>query len=132
MEAEAFDNYTDRLRAALESAHEVVGLVTLGTTVASTFRDEWSDHDFWVITKAGAQDSFLKDLTWLPDAHNIAITVCHGKSYRTVVYRNRHKVEFAVLDVNEAHEGKAQRYRILIDRGQIAELMAGRRSANNT
>jgi hypothetical protein len=120
---EAFDIYTERLRAALDSAPEVVGLVTLGTTVDSTLRDEWSDHDFWVITKAGAQDSFLKDLSWLPDAHNIAITVCHGKSYRTVVYRNRHKVEFAVFDANEAREGKAQRYQVLIDRGQIAELM---------
>lgn len=123
MEAAAFDNYTERLRAALESAREVIGLVTLGTTVDSNLRDEWSDHDFWVITKAGAQDCFLKDLSWLPDAHNIAITVCHGKRYRTVVYHNRHKVEFAVLDINEAHEGKVQRYRILIDRDQIAELM---------
>ena len=123
MEAAAYDNYTEQLRATLESAREVVGLVTLGSTVDSTFRDEWSDHDFWVITKAGAQDPFLKDLSWLPDAHNIALTVCHGKSRRTMVYRNRHKVEFAVFDVNEAHEGKAQRYGILIDRDQIAELM---------
>lgn len=123
MEAAAFDIYTERLRAALDSAREVIGLVTLGTTVDSNFRDEWSDHDFWVITKAGEQDFFLKDLSWLPDAHNIAITVCHGKRYRTVVYHNRHKVEFAVLDINEAHEGKVQRYRILIDRDQIAELM---------
>lgn len=123
MEAEAFDIYTERLRKALESASEVVGLVTLGTTVDSKFRDEWSDHDFWVITETGAQDSFLKDLSWLPDAHNIAITVCHGRRYRTVVYRNRHKIEFAVLDVNEAREGKAQRYRTLIDRDQIAVLM---------
>jgi len=123
MEAAAFELYSERLRTALESAREVVGLVTLGTTVNSAFRDEWSDHDFWVITKAGAQDSFLNDLSWLPDAHNIAITVCHGKYYRTVVYRNRHKVEFAVLDANEAQKGKAQRYRILIDRDQIAELM---------
>jgi hypothetical protein len=123
MHAAAFEIYTERLRATLESARQVVGLVALGTTVDSIFRDDWSDHDFWVITEAGAQDSFLKDLSWLPDAQNIAITVCHGKRYRTVVYCNRHKVEFAVLDVNEAGEGKAQRYGILIDRGQIAELM---------
>jgi lincosamide nucleotidyltransferase B/F len=123
MEATAFYIYTDRLRAALELAREVIGLVTLGTTVDSTFRDKWSDHDFWVITEAGAQDSFIKDLSWLPDAHNIAITVCHGERRRTVLYRNRHKVEFAVFDVNEAREGKIQRYRILIDRDHIAELI---------
>lgn len=123
MNSAAFDTYTKHLQSALESAQEVIGLVTLGTTADSTFRDEWSDHDFWVITTAGAQDSLLKDLSWLPDAHHIALTVCHGKSYRTVVYRDQHKVEFAVLDVDEAQQGKAERYQILIDRNQIAGLM---------
>lgn len=122
MEAAEFDIYTERLRVALESARDVVGLVTLGTTADCTFRDEWSDHDFWVITNAAAQDSFLEDLSWLPDAHNIAITVRHRNGW-TVLYRNRHKVEFAVFDVNEVHAGKAERYRVLIDRDQIAELM---------
>ena len=60
---------------------------------------------------------------WLPYAHNIAIIVCHGKHRRTLLYRNRHQVEFAVFDVNNAHEGKVERYRVLIDRDQIAELM---------
>ena len=123
MNPKAFDTYTDRLRAALESNSEVVGLVTLGTTADSNFRDEWSDHDFWVITKAGAQDSLVQDLSWLPDAADIAITVEHAPRGRTVIYRNRHKVEFAVFDVNEAREGKIQRYRILIDRDQIADLI---------
>lgn len=124
MEPHAFDNYTKRLRIALESARDVIGLVTLGTTADPSLRDEWSDHDFWVITKPGTQDSLIKDLSWLPDAHNIAITVCHGMHRRTVLYQNRHKVEFAVFDVDEAREdGKAQRYQVLIDRDQIAELM---------
>lgn len=123
MEATAFDNYTERLRVALESSPEVIALVTLGTTVDANLHDEWSDHDFWVITKPGAQDSFISDLSWLPDAHNIAITVCHGKHRRTVLYRDRHKAEFAVFDTEEACEGKVERYRILIDRDRIAELI---------
>lgn len=123
MEANAFDAYTNRLRATLESFPEVVGLITLGTTADSNLRDEWSDHDFWVITKAGSQDSFLEDLSWLPDSHNIAFTIRHGKGHRTALYHNRHKVEFAVFDDNEAREGKAERYRVLIDRDQISELL---------
>jgi hypothetical protein len=122
MKAADFDTYTGRLFAVLDSAPEVIGFVTLGTTAETSFRDAWSDHDFWVITKVGAQDSFLKDLSWLPDAHDIALEVRHSNGW-TVVYRNQHKVEFAVFDVNEAHEGKVQSYRILIDRDQIAELM---------
>lgn len=123
MESNAFDTYTDHIRASLESAPEVLGLVTLGSTADSTLRDEWSDHDFWVITEPGAQGKFVNDLSWLPDYGDIAIVVCHGKHNRTVLYSNRHQIEFAVLDVNEARTGKTERYRILIDRGHIRELI---------
>ena len=123
MEAKAFEDYTDRLRAALESTSEVIGLVALGTMADPTFRDEWSDHDFWVFTETGTQDLLVEDLSWLPDVHNIAITVCHGKHRRTVLYHNRHKAEFAVFDVNEAREGKTERYRILFGDESIAKLM---------
>jgi len=96
MEAAAFENYTERLRTSLLATNGVIGLVTLGSTADANFRDEWSDHDFWVITKAGAQDALLNDLSWLPDADNIALMVCHGKHRRTVMYHNRHKAEFGV------------------------------------
>ena len=122
METRSFDLFIERLRGTLERAPRVLGLVTLGTTADSALRDDWSDHDFWVITESGAQDAYLNDLSWLPDAQNIAISVRHGKRYRTVVYRNRHKVEFAVLDIEEARDGKIERYGVLIDRGQVAEL----------
>ena len=82
----------------------MLGLVTLGTTADPTLRDEFSDHDFWVITEPGAQDSLIGDLSWLPDAPNIALTVSHGPRRRTVLYSNRHKVEFAIFDPEEARE----------------------------
>ena len=123
MEARAFETYTDQLRASLESARDVLGFVTLGSTADSTLRDQWSDHDFWVITKPGAQYKFVNDLSWLPDYDEIAIVVCHGKHGRAVLYRNRHQVEFAVFDVDQARTGKIERYQVLIDRGQIAELI---------
>ena len=123
MELKAFETYTDQLRASLESARDVLGLVTLGSTADAALRDEWSDHDFWVITKPGAQDKFVNDLSWLPDYHDVAIVACHGKQGRTVLYRNRHQVEFAVFDVDEARMGKIERYQVLIDRAQIVELI---------
>ncbi|HET9711870.1 MAG TPA: hypothetical protein VFP64_08310 [Pyrinomonadaceae bacterium] len=124
MDAVQFDNYTERLRVSLESVREVVGLVVLGSTANSTLRDEWSDHDFWIITEVGAQDALLEDLSWLPDNQNIALTVKHLPHGRTIVLRNRHKVEFAVFDATEVGSGKVDRYRVLIDRGGIAELVA--------
>ena len=123
MEATAFDTYTDQLRVSLESVRDVLGLVTLGSTADSTLRDEWSDHDFWIITTPGSQDRIVNDLSWLPDYDDIAIVVCHGKHGRTALYRNQHQVEFAVFDIDEARTGKIERYQVLIDRGQIAELI---------
>jgi len=124
MEATEFENYTERLRASLESVREVIGLIILGSTADSTLRDEWSDHDFWVMTELGKQGSLVEDLSWLPDYENIAITVHHLPYGRTIVFNSRHKIEFAVFDVNEARSGKVDRYRVLIDRGQITELIA--------
>ena len=123
MQPKAFDNYTDQLRASLESARDVLGLVALGSTADSALRDEWSDHDFWVITEPGAQDKFVNDLSWLPDYGDIAMVVCHGKHNRTVLYRNRHQIEFAVFDIDEARRGKIERYQVLIDHGGITELI---------
>ena len=124
MDAAQFDNYTERLRASLESIREVVGLVVLGSTADSTLRDEWSDHDFWIITEVGAQAALLEDLTWLPDYQNIALTVKHLPHGRTIIFRNRHKVEFAIFDATEVGSGKVDRYRVLIDRDRVAQLTA--------
>jgi len=123
MDTTQFEHYTERLRASLESAPQVVGLVTLGSTADPTFRDEWSDHDFWVITEPGAQDSLIEDLSWLPDYQQILFAVSHRPHGRTILFRNRHKVEFAVLDASEVSSGKIERYRILIDRDGVAELI---------
>ena len=81
-------------------------MVTLGSTAEPLLRDQWSDHDFWVITEPDAQDLLMQDLSWLPDAHALAIEVCHGPRRRTLVYASSHKIEFAVFDVVEATKGK--------------------------
>lgn len=124
MNATEFENYTERLRASLESVAGVIGLVTLGSTADPTFRDEWSDHDFWVITEPGVQESLLEDLSWLPEYQNILFTVSHLPHGRNILFRNRHKVEFAVFDASEVNSRKIGRYRILIDRAHVAELIA--------
>jgi hypothetical protein len=123
MKASDFEDYTERLRSSLELVPRVIGLVTLGSTADPTFRDEWSDHDFWVITKSGAQESLIADLSWLPDYQNILLAVTHRPHGRTILFRNRHKVEFAVLDASEVSSGKVERYQILIDRDDVAELI---------
>src|SRR5215467_4726800 len=123
MDDTAFESFTEALRAALEAYPSCLGLVTLGSTADPTFRDEWSDHDFWVITKPGSQDSLVQELSWLPDYQNILFAVSHRPHGRTILFRNRHKVEFAVFDTSEVNSGRIERYQVLIDRDQIAELI---------
>jgi hypothetical protein len=74
-----------------------------------------------VITEPGAQDSLVRDLSWLPDYENILLTVSHRPHGRTILFRNRHKVEFAVPDTSEVNSGKIERYQVLIDRDRIAQ-----------
>ena len=66
MESTQFEAFTAGLAGSLEPRSEILALVLLGTTARSEFRDEWSEHDFWVVTRPGYQDTLLNDLSWLP------------------------------------------------------------------
>lgn len=123
MSSNAFQSYTEQLRARLDADPRVLGLVLLGSTADASYRDAWSDHDFWVITETGAQGAYLDTPAWLPDAGSILLTARHGVSYRTVLYRDGHKVEYAVFDPEQADaNGKIERFLVRIDRAHVAEL----------
>jgi hypothetical protein len=117
-----YRDFLDELVSRLEADPHVWGLIALGTTADAAFRDQWSDHDFWIITSHGYQSSYLDTFSWLPQAGDILVTVRHGISYRTVLYKNKHKVEYAVFDPEEAVRGKIERFQVLIDRQGISSL----------
>lgn len=122
MNPTAYQAFLDDLVSILKADPNVLGLITLGSTADATYRDRWSDHDFWIITTSGAQRKYLDSFDWLPDANQILITVRHGASYRTVLFQTRHKVEYAVFDREEAARGKIERFEVLIDRQEIRSL----------
>ena len=122
MEQSAYSDLLERLRARLEADPRVLGLVLLGSTADESYRDPFSDHDFWIVTEPGAQCDYLDTHAWLPDADKILFSARHGASYRGALYRNRHKVEYAVFDMEEATRGKIERFHIAFDRGGVAEL----------
>jgi hypothetical protein len=117
-----YQNFLNELISTLEADPRVWGLIALGSTADATSHDEWSDHDFWMITSPGVQSHYLDTYVWLPLAPNILMTVRHGVSYRTVLYRNQHKVEYAVLDPKETVGGKIDRFQVLIDHHDIGTL----------
>lgn len=117
-----YQDFLNELVVTLEADPLVFGLIALGSTADAACRDRWSDHDFWIITSPGSQPRYLETFSWLPRADNILITVRHGTSYRTVLYENKHKVEYAVFDPREAVRGKIERFQVLIDRRGIGRL----------
>jgi len=117
-----YQDFLNELTSTLEADPLVWGLIALGSTADATSRDEWSDHDFWIITAPEVQSHYLDTYVWLPHAHNILMTVRHGVSYRTVLYRNKHELEYAVLAPKEAVGGKIDRFQVLIDRHDIRSL----------
>lgn len=117
-----YQDFLNELVSTLEADAGVLGLIALGSTADADYRDRWSDHDFWIITSPGSQSRYLETFAWLPLAERILIAVRHGHSRRTVLYENRHKVEYAVFDPEEAVSGKVERFRVLIDRQGIGSL----------
>lgn len=122
MDSIDYQSFLNELISTLEADPLVLGLIALGSTADAASRDRWSDHDFWIITAHGSQSRYLDTFSWLPHAGNILITVRHGLSYRSVLYGNMHKVEYAVFDSEEALRGKIERFQVLIDRQGIGSM----------
>ena len=122
MDAIEYQRFLDELTSTLDADPLVLGLVALGSTADAAYRDRWSDYDFWIITSNGSQARYLDTFSWLPRADDILITVSHGPSRRSVLYRDRHQAEYAVFDPEEAVLGKIERFRVLIDRRDIGRL----------
>ncbi|WNG58746.1 hypothetical protein F0U59_31445 [Archangium gephyra] len=125
MDLELYRSFTQRLRARLETDARVLGLVAVGS-MAELGRtpDAWSDHDFFVITVPGAQESFRQDLGWLPDSEHIVLKVRETAHGLKVLYGDGHLLEFAIFDEAELHLAKVNDYRVLFDRARLeADLL---------
>ena len=124
MNSAEYEQFTATLLRTLEENPAVFGLVALGTMAEPTWRDAWSDHDFWVVTRPGRQDGILDDLTWLPNSDTILVRARHGNRHYSVLYRSGHRAEFAVFDPEEAATGTVTVYRVLFDRADVAAVVA--------
>jgi hypothetical protein len=124
MNSAEYEQFTATLLRALEEDSAVLGLVALGSMAEPTWRDDWSDHDFWVVTQPGRQDALLEDLTWLPNSDAILVRARHGSRHYSVLYRSGHRAEFAVFDPEEAATGTVTVYSVLFDRAEVAAVVA--------
>lgn len=93
-----YEELLDDLATFARANPQIVGLVAFGSTADSERRDEWSDHDFALITEPGAADTFRNDLSWLPHADDIALSVIEDQGGVKIIYTNGHRLEFGIAD----------------------------------
>lgn len=125
MNASDYHALTQALLEALRARSDVLGLVAVGSMAAQDIRpDAWSDHDFFVVTQPGAQEGYRTQLTWLPHHEAIAWHFRETQHGVKVVYRDGHLLEFAVFDTTELPLAQVNRYRVLLDKGDISAQLA--------
>lgn len=121
---EKFVDYSNRLRDSLAARDEVLGLVLVGSTADLGRVDEWSDHDFFVITKEGFAEQMRQDLSWLPNHESIVMRPRETAHGLKVVYADASVLEFAVFEDSELEAAGANAYNVTLDRTNITVRMA--------
>jgi hypothetical protein len=125
MDAAAYSAFTDSLVRRLDGDPRVVGLVALGSMSGDgPAPDAFSDHDFFVVTAGGAQEELRTALGWLPGAERAVLVHRETEHGLKVILDDGHLLELAVFDLEELLVARANRYRVLVDRGGVAERMA--------
>jgi hypothetical protein len=114
--------FTRELTERLREDGRAIGLVAVGSMADRDYApDEWSDHDFFVITPPEGQEPLRSDLSWLPHRQRIALWFRETEHGLNVIYDDGHLLEFAVFDLEEIALAGVNRYRVLLDRGGVEE-----------
>lgn len=126
MDSTAFQRFTDQLRDNITHDPHVLGLIALGSMATLARRDDWSDHDFFLIVASGHQESYRQAFDWLPDAHQIVMTLRETAHGLKVMYASTHLIEFAVFDLEELNLARVNDYAVLLDKtgGAITARLA--------
>ena len=95
----------------------------LGSTAARHRADEWSDHDFALVTVDGAEDFFRHDLGWLPWADRVALSVIEDHGGMKVIYDDGHVLEYGITSLPRLAQWKANAWEVFYDGGGVAVMM---------
>lgn len=121
---ENFIGYTSRLIANAEQNDDVLGLVLVGSTADTSRVDEWSDHDFFWVVKAGLGEKYRTDLSWIPD---IEFAVLHPRETAhglKVVFNDGRVLEFAVFEDAELELAALNAYAVPVDKSNLSARCA--------
>ena len=130
MDTAAYQGFTTELTRRADADGRFRGLVALGSMAAWDYLpDDFSDHDFFVIAQPGHAETLRQDRRWLPRAEEVSLAFRETAHGVKVVYRDGHLLEFAVFDLEELSFARVNRYRVLLDRGDVAARMEERAHA---
>ena len=125
MEPVEYQRFIDDLVAWAIREQTVVGLVAVGSTAAVTHSpDEWSDHDVFVFTDAGASTTLFENPSWLPDAERIVMWHTETVDGRAAVYNDGHLIELAVFEAANVPSLSVNDYRVLVDKSDLTARLA--------
>jgi hypothetical protein len=116
------DGFIRELTDRLAADPQVVGLVLAGSSADTGRRDEWSDHDFLLITEDGTPEGYRTDLSWLPDPAGIAYSLRETAHGLKTLYRSGLLIEYAVLDRAQFADSALNHYAVVIDAGGVSEM----------
>ncbi len=120
-----YNQFTQELRLKLAGDDRITALIALGSMAQQDYQpDEWSDHDFFVVTIHGVQEDMRQDLSWLPHADEIVFHFRETEHGLKVLYRGGHLLEFAVFNEDELQVARLNRYRVLLDKTGLAPKLA--------
>ena len=123
---EKFLAYSDQLRINLDARPEVVGLVFLGSAADTSRADQWSDHDFFVISVDEQAEALRQNLDWLPNFDSISIAVRETDHGLKVVYQDGQVLEFAVFKDSELDTVSAGEFAVALDKCNLQQRMQAR------
>jgi hypothetical protein len=120
-----YNRFTEELRQKLAEDPRVLGLVALGSMAQQDYQpDDWSDHDFFVITIQGVQEDMRQDLSWLPRAEALVFHFRETEHGVKALYGGGHLLEFAVFNEDELQMARLNRYRVLLDKADLTHRLA--------
>lgn len=124
MESSAYAHFTQQLVANLERDPRVLGLVAAGS-MAGTHQqpDQWSDHDFLIVTESGAEEALRTSTDWLPAHLPIVLHFRETSHGCKLVYQDGHLLEYAIFNPEDFAMVRLNAYRVLIDRGGFGALV---------
>lgn len=113
------ENFKEALVKNAETDERIVGLVWAGSAADTTRFDEYSDFDFYLVTKDELAESMRQNLDWLPESEKIAYWARETAHGLKVVYEDGEILEFAVFTLEELSKSVVNHFAVAVDKADV-------------